>query len=63
MPCNMYGVSAPFILEQGCYEDTPCSGRVVISLDGKEPPLQCEGAPPPAPPARGPFSCTKQDAT
>ena len=38
---------------QDCFEDTACSGAVVVEYSAKEPALDC---------GRGPFACAKQDA-
>ena len=54
MECGRYGTSAKFSLLQDCFEDTECSGSVVSEYSSKEPPVDC---------GRGPFACTKQDAT
>jgi hypothetical protein len=52
--CGLYGDSAKFSLLQDCFEDTDCGGSVVVEYSSKEPPADC---------GRGPFVCTKQDAT
>jgi hypothetical protein len=52
--CGLYGAtSTKFSLLQDCFEDTECSGTVVVEYSGKEEPVDC---------TRGPFVCTKQDA-
>ena len=53
MPCGLYGASAKFTLQQSCFEDTACSGSVVVEYSSKEPAVDC---------GRGPFVCAKQDA-
>lgn len=52
--CGTYGTSAKFTLLQDCFENTDCGGSVVVEYSKKEPPVDC---------GRGPFTCTKQDAT
>ena len=52
--CDLYGASAKFSLLQDCFEDTECGGSVVVEYSSKEEPVDCK---------RGPFVCTKQDAT
>ena len=52
--CGQYGTSAKFTLLQDCFEDTDCGGSTVVEYSKKEPPVDC---------GRGPFTCTKQDAT
>ena len=54
MPCGLYGVSAKFVLQQSCFEDTDCGGSTVVEYSSKEPPVDC---------GRGVFVCTRQDAT
>ena len=54
MECGQYGVTAKFSLLQDCYAGTDCSGSTVVQYSGKESPVDC---------SRGPFACTKQDAT
>jgi hypothetical protein len=52
--CNS---SATFSLLQDCKEDSECSGSVLVEQSGNKEPVVCGGDP------RGPFVCTKQDAT
>ena len=54
MPCGLYGTSAKFTLLQSCFQDTACGGSTVVEYSSKEPPVDC---------GRGPFVCTRQDAT
>jgi len=39
---------------QDCFEDTECSGSVVVAYSGKEPPIDCRPHPP-SPPPRPPL--------
>ena len=54
MPCGVYGVSANFVLQQSCFEDTECGASTVVEYSSKEPPVDC---------SRGRFMCKRQDAT
>ena len=49
--CGRYDSSAMFTLFQDCYEDTECSGSVLIEYSSKEEPVDCGR----------PFKCTRQD--
>lgn len=64
--CDLYGARALFTILQGCFEDTKCSGKVIVEYSGKQKPVDCVPTPPPpmSPVGpRGPFMCTLQDET